>query len=56
MTTDEAKAKLQDIIDNNGGDLEAAHLEADDIITDLLFSLGYEDVVALWLKVPKWYA
>lgn len=56
MTADEAKAKLQDILDNNGGDIEVAHLKADDIITDLLRSLGYEDIVALWSKVPKWYA
>ena len=42
----------------HGGDqdVECAHGEADDILCDLLRSLGYEDVVEEWIKVEKWYA
>jgi hypothetical protein len=39
-----------------GGDIEAGHGEADDILCRLLISLGYQDVVDEWNKVEKWYA
>lgn len=38
------------------GDEEYAHGEADKILCELLNSLGYQDVVEEWVKVPKWYA
>jgi hypothetical protein len=38
------------------GDFESSHEEADNIICELLAKLGYEDIVAEWLKVPKWYS
>jgi hypothetical protein len=37
-------------------DIEAAHIEADEILCSLLEKLGYEKVVEEWKKVPKWYA
>ena len=37
-------------------DTEAAHGIADDILCELLTSLGYGDVVEAWNKVEKWYA
>jgi hypothetical protein len=37
-------------------DVERDHLKADDILCDLLRSLGYEDVVQAYLNVEKWYA
>lgn len=37
-------------------DIEAAHAKADDILCKLLISLGYQDVVAEYNKVDKWYA
>lgn len=37
-------------------DPEAAHVEADKVLCNLLVSLGYEDVVEAWHKVPRWYA
>lgn len=37
-------------------DTEAAHSIADDVLCDLLKSLGYEDVVEAWREVDKWYA
>ena len=54
MTREEAiealcKAKIN-------SDTEEAHMLADDILCDLLVSLGYRDVVVEWRKVDKWYA
>ena len=40
----------------NETDIEMAHVEADDVLTDLLTSLGYQDVVDAYEEVPKWYA
>lgn len=37
-------------------DTEAAHSDADDVLCDLLISLGYQDVVDEWRAVHKWYA
>lgn len=37
-------------------DPEVAHLKADDVLTELLESLGYQDVVDAYEQVPKWYA
>ena len=38
------------------GDPEAYHRYADDVLCALLKTLGYEDVVAEYEKVSKWYA
>ena len=32
-----------------------AHVEADRVLTTLLVSLGYEDVVVAYEKIHKWY-
>lgn len=41
---------------SEGDDIEGGHMEADDILCDLLESVGFEDVVAEFRKVEKWYA
>jgi hypothetical protein len=33
----------------------AAHLQADQVLCNLLVGLGYADVVEEWRKVPRWY-
>lgn len=38
------------------GDPETCHMAADDILCELLVSLGYEDVVAEYDVIGKWYA
>lgn len=38
------------------GDIECAHCDADEVLCELLNSLGFGDVVAEWEKVDKWYA
>lgn len=54
MIREQAIANLQDLI--NSGDTEIAHSNADDILCQLLISLGYQDVVDAWNKIDKWYA
>ena len=55
MTPEQAIEKLKEIAKNDG-DTEAAHSNADQVLCDLLVSLGHVDVVAAWGEVDKWYA
>ena len=54
MDREEAIKQLKSEQDN--GDWEIAHSNADDTLCELLISLGYLDVVDEWMKVGKWYA
>jgi hypothetical protein len=38
------------------GDIELAHKKADEILCDLLATLGYEKVVEEFHAMEKWYA
>jgi len=51
---DKIKQELIELQD--GGDIELCHVEADDLLCELLINLGYKDVVDEYKKVPKWYA
>lgn len=37
-------------------DTEDAHIEADNVLCDLLIHLGFKDVVDEYAKIYKWYA
>lgn len=50
----EAIEKMKKCVNN--GDTEVAHLDADDILCDVLTQLGYKELVDLYEKVKKWYA
>ncbi len=54
MTREEAIMELRQCQSNS--DIELAHIDADGVLTDLLNTLGYKDVVAEWEKIDKWYA
>lgn len=54
MTREEAIRLLK--VEQDNSDTESAHGNADDVLCDLLESLGYADVVAEYYKVEKWYA
>lgn len=54
MTREEAIMKLRQCQSNF--DTEIAHIDADGVLTDLLTALGYQDVVAEWERIDKWYA
>ena len=53
MTKEEA---LEQLIELREVDEESAHIAADMILTDLLTSLGCEEVVAEFISMPKWYS
>lgn len=42
--------------EQQSGDTENAHCEADNILCELLVELGFKDVVAEYDKIQKWYA
>jgi hypothetical protein len=54
ITREDALALLKEA--RNNDDTEHAHSVADDVLCDLLETLGYKDVVAAFHEVNKWYA
>lgn len=50
----EAVEKMKECVNNS--DTELAHLDADNILCDVLTQLGYKELVDLYEKVNKWYA
>ena len=40
----------------NGGNVELVHGIADDLLCDILSKLGYDEIVAAYARVEKWYA
>lgn len=54
MTKEEAIQQLKIIQVNN--DTENAHILADDVLCELLISLGFKDVMEEYNKIYKWYA
>ena len=54
MDRDKILERLEELTKST--DPEAAHVEADEILENLLIELGYEDVIKLYRDVPAWYA
>lgn len=54
MNAEQAVAELRKLAESK--DTETAHARADEILCELLLSLGHEDVVDAWYDVPRWYA
>ncbi len=42
-------------IEQNNGDTECAHSNADDYLCELLNELGFQDVIEEYNKIAKWY-
>lgn len=56
-TPDEALHWLREIAAGNTyGDQENAHIQADDILCDLLIAAGFDTIVSVYKSIPKWYA
>ncbi len=53
---DRAEALKMLVEKQDDNDQEMAHVEADNVLCKLLGTLGYEDVVAEYNKIAKWYA
>jgi hypothetical protein len=47
-------SKMQDL--ENSRNQESAHIEADDILCQLLIELGYKEIVDAFENIGKWYA
>ena len=54
MNREEAIKALKREQEND--DIEIAHSTADDVLCELLISLGYGDVVSEYERVGKWFA
>jgi len=54
MTPEIALSKLKQL--QVLGDTEIAHSCADDVLCELLHSLGYTEIVDAFLAIEKWYA
>ena len=54
MTPEEFKKAMQKIDDR--GDKEYGHMEADELMCDLLEELGYGEGVDIFRQMSKWYA
>ena len=53
---EEYESLLFDVDHNPNMDTEDSHAEADRLLCKLLVELGYEDVVAAYQLIGKWYA
>ena len=53
---EKALLALSEALELGKGDPEIAHVNADEVLCELLTSLGFSDVVEEFKKVPKWYA
>ncbi len=64
MTIDEAKRQFEILEKTHSTkykgklswDEEAAHQDADNILCNILKSLGYGEIVDIYEAIPKWYA
>lgn len=54
MTKERAIEKLKN--EQANGKTECAHINADNVLCELLTALGYSDVVEEYEKVDKWYS
>lgn len=54
LTRDEALKRLRGLASDR--DRERAHVAADDVLCQLLLTLGYGDVVKAWIDIEKWYS
>jgi len=56
MTPEEFKIKMQEIRDDAAGDIESDHGEADNLMCEVLSSLGYDEGVQIYRRLEKWYS
>lgn len=54
MTRDKALIKLRKLQKNKK--IEIAHYDADEVLCDLLETLGFKDVVREYHEIEKWYS
>lgn len=53
-TDKEYSERMKDV--NKRADIEVEHVQADDLLCELLVKLGYHKTVEEFKKIEKWYA
>lgn len=56
MTPEEFKERMKKICESSDYNTEDRHVFADDLMCELLRSLGYGDGVEIFEAAPKWYS
>jgi len=56
MITPDRALKMLEAIKASKGDMESDHVQADNVLCELLRSLGHEEVVDAYDKISKRYA
>lgn len=56
MRIEKFVAGLDRILKRGSADTESDHGDADDLLCELLVELGYEEVIAAYKKIHKWYS
>lgn len=56
MTKEEFAIRMNEIANNENWDEEYTHIKADDLIIELLKSLGYDEGAQIFDDMPKWYS
>jgi len=56
MTPKEFADRMREIAKYADDDTEAAHGNADDLMCQLLTTLGYHEGVQIFVEMPRWYA
>ena len=55
MTPEEFEQKMQEIQKENGFNEKIAHEDMDDLMCEVLISLGYVKGIEIFKAQPKWY-
>jgi hypothetical protein len=55
MTPNQFREAMQ-MIKDAAGDTEVDHGKADELLCDLLDSLGYDEGITIYREIEKWYA
>lgn len=55
-TAERVLLELRELNHGGPGDPELEHSRADELLCEMLTTLGYEQIVSAWHEVDKWYA
>ena len=47
---------MENLENNPDYDEEDAHIDADEVLCELLREIGFDDIVRMYNRIPKWYA
>lgn len=56
ITPETAADMMRLLLERNAEDEEDSHIDADELLCTILIEQGFEEAVALFKKMRKWYA